>query len=148
MNLTPFKFEHAKALLEDGINDDRNNPSFGVDALQNFEQPEMAFTGISNGYLIAISGIRSLYPGVGEAWLIAGKDIGKHKVSVARACRRWIRKIANEQGLHRVQAHMKTEWTELSRWAQFLGMQREGTIRQMTPQREDYDLWAWINNGH
>jgi len=46
-----------------------------------------------------------------------------------------------------VQAHMKTDWAELSRWAHFLGMEREGTIKQMTPDREDYDLWAWINNG-
>lgn len=147
MILAPFEKAHAQELLAEGINDERARPTFGVDVLGDFSQPDMAYTFIDRGHLIAISGVQPLYPGVGEAWLIGSDRLSAHRVSVSRTCRRWMRKIANEEGLHRVQAHMKTEWAELSRWAQFLGMEREGTIKQMTPDREDYDLWAWINNG-
>tara|TARA_R100000995_G_scaffold84740_1_gene64567 strand:- start:3012 stop:3458 length:447 start_codon:yes stop_codon:yes gene_type:complete len=142
--LAPFEFEHAEALLADDVNDDRNRPSFGTEMLEHFAQPDMAFTFINHGHLIAISGIQPLWPGVGEAWLLASDKLDAHKISVSRICKRWMRKIADEQELHRVQAHMQTDWPELSRWARFLGMEYEGTIRQMTPNREDYDMFSWV----
>tara|TARA_R100000700_G_scaffold37257_1_gene47238 strand:+ start:3600 stop:4040 length:441 start_codon:yes stop_codon:yes gene_type:complete len=140
--LAPFEFEHAEALLAENLNDDRNRPSFGF--VEHLVQRDMAFTFIDHGHLIAISGIQPLWPGAGEAWLMASDKLDTHKISVSRICRRWMRKIANEQDLHRVQAHMKSDWPELSRWARFLGMEFEGTIRQMTPDREDYDMYSWV----
>ena len=144
MILAPFEFEHAEALLAENLNDDRNRPSFGLEMLELFAAPDMAFTFIDHGHLIAISGIQPLWSGVGEAWLMASDKLDAHKVAVARICRRWMRKIADEQDLHRVQAHMKSDWPELWRWARFLGMEYEGTVRQMTPDRQSYDMFSWV----
>tara|TARA_R100001082_G_C4339082_1_gene149238 strand:+ start:162 stop:611 length:450 start_codon:yes stop_codon:yes gene_type:complete len=142
--LAPFEFKHAEALLAENVNDDRNRPSFGTEMLEHFEQPDMAFTFIDHGHLIAIAGIQPLWPGVGEAWLLASDKLDAHKISVSRLCKRLMRQVADEQELHRVQAHMKSDWPQLSRWARFLGMEFEGTIRQMTPDREDYDMFSLV----
>jgi len=127
VRLIPFEVLHAEELIAGELSDERNRPSFG--------------------HLVFSGGIAPLWEGVGEAWILGADRVPQHTVAVARICKRYIYRIAKEQKLHRVQAHMKSDWPELARWASFLGMQHEGTVRQMTTKKENYELYSVVSDG-
>jgi len=110
-------------------------------------QEGMAFRGIDNGYLVGAAGIFPLWEGVGEAWFLGASRVGKHQIRVARLVREGLLQIAEEQGMWRVQAAMRSDWPELKRWAKFLGMEHEGTMRRYGANKLDYERWAWLD-GH
>ena len=119
MRIIPFELAHGEALLEDELNDERNRPApeFG-----NF-MPTM----------------------VHEAWLLGANRLGKHKIRVAKEVRKGLHRIAEEQGMWRIQAAMRSDWPELARWARFLKMKHEGTMRKFGANKLDYERWAWVD---
>lgn len=143
MRLVPFEVAHGEALLEAGLNDDRNRPeaAFG-DFIPTMVHADMAFTAIATGHLVAAAGIIPLWEGVGEAWFLGASRLGKHQRSVLRLVRKGLVRVADEQGLWRVQAVMRSDWPELARWARFLGMKHEGTMRKYGANKLDYERYA------
>jgi hypothetical protein len=117
VRIIPFELAHGEALLEDELNDERNRPApeFG-NFMPTMVHEDMAFTGIDNGYLVAAAGILPIWKGVGEAWLLGANRLGKHKIRVAKA-----------------------------RWARFLGMKHEGTMKKFGANGLDYERWAWVD---
>ncbi|WP_341713785.1 hypothetical protein [Erythrobacter sp.] len=105
----------------------------------------MAFTGIDNGHLVGAAGIFPLWEGVGEAWLLGADRMKRHPLSAGRMVRRRLHEIANAHGMWRVQAAMRSDWPELARWAKFLGMKHEGTMRRYGVDGQDYERWAWVD---
>jgi len=148
MRLVPFEVAHSEDLLSGNLNDERNRPS---NKLGNFipalVQEGMAFTGIDNGYLVGAAGIYPLWHGVGEAWLLGADRMKNYPLSAARMVRRQLHQIAAAHGMWRVQAAMRSDWPELARWARFLGMEHEGTMRRYGVDGQDYERWAWVD-GH
>lgn len=147
MRLVPFEAAHGEALLDGKLNDDRNRPAaaFG-DFVPTLVHEGMAFSAIDNGYLVGAAGICPLWPGVGEAWLLGADRLTKHSISAAKAARTGLLDVAKAHGFWRVQAAMRSDWPELKRWARFLGMQHEGTMRAYGADRLDYERYArvWV----
>ena len=146
MRLVPFEIAHGEALLEADLNDDRNRPApeFG-NFMPTLMHEDMAVTAIDNGYLVAAAGIFPLWEGVGEAWFLGASRVGRHQFRIAKLVREGLLRIAEEQGLWRVQAAMRSDWPELARWARFLGMKHEGTMRCYGANKLDYERWAWLD---
>ena len=145
MRLVPFEVAHGEALLAADLNDDRNRPApeFG-NFMPTLVHEGMAFTGIDNGHLVGAAGIFPLWEGVGEAWFLGASRVGKHQLRVARLVRKGLLRVADEQGLWRVQAAMRSDWPELARWARFLGMEHEGTMRRYGANGLDYERYARV----
>ena len=145
MRIIAFELAHGEALLEDELNDERNRPSaeFG-NFMPTMVHEDMAFTGIDNGYLVACAGIYPIWEGVGEAWLLGANRLGKHKTRVAKEGRKGLHRVAEDNGLWRVQAVLRRDWPELARWARFLGMEHEGTMRKFGADGFDYERYAKI----
>lgn len=143
MRLVPFEIAHGEALLEADLNDDRNRPApeFG-NFMPTLVHEGMAFTGIDNGHLIGAAGIFPLWQGVGEAWFLGASRVGRHQFRVARLVREKLNEIAQEQGMWRVQAAMRSDWPELKRWARFLGMEHEGHMSMYGANKLDYERYA------
>ena len=145
MRLVPFEPAHADALLEGQLNDDRNRPSPKLGSFApTLVHEGMAFTAIDNGYLVASGGIAPLWEGVGEAWLLGAERVEKHRRYVARAVHQHMLQVVEKKGLWRVQAAMRSDWPELKRWARFLGMQHEGTMRAYGADGLDYERYARV----
>ena len=145
MRIVPFQAEHGFALVAGQLNNDKNRPSpnFG-NFIPELVQQDMAFTGIENGHLIVVSGVYVLWSGVGEGWFLASKKIEDHKVAAIRAVKKGLKKIITDNGLHRVQAAVRSDWKDANRLARYLGMQHEGTMRQYGIEKEDFERWAWV----
>jgi hypothetical protein len=146
VRIIPFEAAHAEEILAGNLNDERNRPAaqFG-DFIPGLVVEDMAFTGVDNGYIIGAAGIYPLWQGVGEAWFIGADRATKNKTAVARAVRDGLYAIAADKKLRRVQAAMRSDWPHLARWARYLGMSHEGSMRLYGADGSDYERWAWID---
>ena len=146
MIVVDYEPGHADDILQSKMNDERGRPSeeFGR-FTPTLAVPDMSFTALENGHVIAAAGIYKLWSGVGEAWLLASDRIYNNRVGVARAVRLGMKNIINEQGLWRVQTAMRSDWPLLERWATFLGMKHEGSMPKFGVDQSDWERWAWVN---
>jgi hypothetical protein len=94
-----------------------------------------------NDEAIACGGMRMLFEHSAEIWLRLSRKAGPNAVREIKAqMYRWI----EDHHLVRLQASGPTTWTNLPRWWEWLGMQREGILRNYGPHGEDYFLYSWV----
>ena len=87
-----------------------------------------AFSLFADGVIIAIAGIAIIWPGMGEAWALFGKDFKKHKITIHRETLRGLKWIAAKHGLRRIQAAADRDNPMTSRWLYSLGFKFEGIM--------------------
>ena len=145
MRIVPFEAAHGRALLQGGINDERNRPSPWVaEFIDLLVHEELAFTAIDNGHLILSAGVYQLWPGVAEVWFLASDRLGKPSVSLFKHIKKDLLRIAEEHGFWRLQAATRTGWNDAERLVRFIGMKHEGTMKQYSSDRKDFERWALI----
>ena len=91
--------------------------------------------------VIMCGGIRNLWNGVGESWMLFSKT--RNGPSVLKYARNWLDSTIAEYGYHRVQAVISigSRW---SRTARFFGFQFEASLKSFGPGREDMALYSRI----
>ena len=145
MIMVDYKPEHIESIL-DGDMSKMARKSFGMaeDIAHGLVAPGLAFTGLIDGYVIASAGIKPLWPGVGEAWIVASDNMPKKKLSVIKLIRENFDSMIQENNLVRVQASVRSDWLEAKRFAEFLGFEHEGIMRKYGPDGQDYLRMARI----
>jgi len=104
-----------------------------------YEKWKPNVTGIIDGKIVACGGLRILWDGVGEVWLMVSRDYPIHAVVLLkRQMYEWMR----DYGLRRVQSIVRFDWKEGNRFAQWSGMKFEGVMRKMYCDGSDANLWA------
>ena len=145
IRVVPFIPEHLDDILSGELNSDKNRPMKIIgEVSSSLVVPEMSFSAIANGHLIGSCGIIPFWHGVGEAWVCATNRISDHPVDIARMIKLGFKDLRDEKELHRVQGMMRTDWPELKKWADFLEMKFEGTMKKFGSDGEDYNRYAWV----
>jgi hypothetical protein len=93
-----------------------------------------------NGEIIGCGGIRRLWDGVGEAWGVPSKIIGKHGKAVYGAVQEFFEKHRNE--FHRIQA--TAGFDKAAQFLESLGFEYEGTLRKYGPSGTDFRMYAIV----
>ena len=78
---------------------------------KNLEQDNLAFTGMIDGKPIFAAGMKIIWDGVAEGWVLATKDALDHPLLVARAIRKDFARIAKENNINRVQTAVRANYT-------------------------------------
>lgn len=143
MKIVPFKIEHALSLSvrphEDEI---KNHPDFEKWAKLNGEN--IGFSGFCDGVLIGCGGIRTIWNGVGEAWVLGSKEVYKHPKSAFKNVRNYLDKIIKEHNFWRIQAHVRTDNARGVRFVQMLGFKIEGKMHKFNPDGTDSYLFGKV----
>jgi len=82
-----------------------------------------------DGQFLAAAGIHEPWAGVGEVWAVVSIWLNGEGLRFALACRRRMEKEAREMGLHRIQAHVRTDDYIALRFAAYMGLKEEGAPR-------------------
>lgn len=144
MKIVPFKYEHAlEILVRDHDADLKENENFRKWAEMNV-MPGMSYTGLYEGRPVMCAGVRTLWPGVGEAWILLSPEIVNFKKEMYYTVIQYLEKIIKENGLWRVQAHARTDVPVAVRFLEHLGFEREGLMRKFDPQGRDCFLYALV----
>lgn len=99
-----------------------------------------AYAGICNGTVMAIAGLSKQWEGRAIAWSLLSPNIGHHFIEIHRA----VKRALAQTHMRRIEAHVDPTFASAVRWIQMLGFEREGVMKQFSPDGRDMDLYARI----
>lgn len=106
-----------------------------------------AWSILRDGKALACGGAVRFWPGVGELWLWLGREAQENPVALARWARRALGLLCGREGFVRLQAHVRADDETAGRFAEFLGLEREGVCPGYGPDQTTHHLygryWEW-----
>lgn len=106
-----------------------------------WQTPGGKFAIIRDGSPVALLGVVPVWPGVGQAWLIATPEVGNYGVEVMRVSKRIIKTLLDLE-MHRIHAYSAAFHTQAHRWLEMTGFRRESTLKQYGKTGEDFYCYA------
>ena len=145
LHIVPYKGEHGIYIMKQQMNHvlmDKDM-EFDGDAM-NLEQDNLAFTGLINDKPIFAAGMKLIWNGVAEGWVLATKEVLNHPLLVAKAIKKDFARIAKENNINRVQTAVRENYTTGLKFAKWLGLEQEGLMRKFGFDGSDQYMYARI----
>ncbi len=93
---------------------------------------------------VAIVGCIMVLPGVGNLWAIISDGARGNGAFMTKLCKEIINDFFKTKALHRAQAMIRPEVKENVRWIKSLGFEYESTMKAITPDKEDLDMYRMV----
>jgi len=106
---------------------------------------EFTYTIVARGKPICIFGLRPYWKGVGEVWLLPGKDIHKHPIAVVKECRGFLDEMMYEYDLKRLQIAVSVANDTAYKFAKALYFKYESLMERFGPEGEDYYMMVRLS---
>ena len=123
LQIVPYIATHGKIILANQMNHvlmDKD-AEFEGDAKQ-LEQQGLAYTCIINDEPIASAGMKVIWDGVAEGWVLATNKVWNHPLVIARAIKKNFTRLAKENNIKRVQTAVRADFTIGLKFASWLGL--------------------------
>jgi RimJ/RimL family protein N-acetyltransferase len=148
LHIVPYTKEHGQFILSCQMNHkvleaDRHYINVEGDA-KNLEQDHLAFTGVVNNKAIFAAGMKIIWGQVAEGWVIASSEMWKHPIGVAKAIKKDFARVAKENNITRVQSAIRKDFKQGLRFAEWLGLEREGLMKKFGFDGTDQYMYARI----
>jgi len=148
LHITPYTKEHGQFILSCQMNHkileaDSEYIKVMGDA-KNLEQDHLAFTGIVNNKPIFAAGMKMVWGQVAEGWVIATDEMWKHPIAISKAIKKDFARVAKEQNIKRVQRGVRKDFKTGIRFAEWLGLEREGLMKNWGFDGTDQYMYARI----
>ena len=148
LHIVPYTKAHGQFILSCQMNHkvleaDRHYINVEGDA-KNLEQDHLAFTGIVNHKPIFAAGMKIIWGQVAEGWVIASSEMWKHPIGVAKAIKNDFARVAKENNITRVQSGIRKDFKQGLRFAEWLGLEKEGLMKKWGFDGSDQYLYARI----
>ena len=143
--IVPYKTGHGKDMIAFGLNDKLMDydATFEENRID-FALAGLSFTLLCNSEPVCSGGIVPLWYGVAEGWVISSKRIFQNKIKAARLIKRRTDLLCNNNKIWRLQTAVKANFTLGVRFAEFLGLKKEGLMEKYGPDKTDYFRMAKI----
>ena len=131
LHIVPYIANHGKIILSSQMNHALMDKDAEFDGeTMNLEQPGLAFTCMINNEPIASAGMKLLWDGVAEGWVLATSKVWNHPLVIARAIKKNFARLAMEHKIHRVQTAVRAEFGIGIKFAKWLGLENEGLMKR------------------
>lgn len=131
--IIPYVANHGKIIMASQLN--HVISQLEVDYIKessNLEEKDMAFTCVINDKIIASAGIKKIWNGVGEGWVLATDKIWNYPLTIAKAIKQNFEYVAKSNNIKRVQTAVRADYGIGIRFAKWLGLQNEGLMKHYT----------------
>jgi len=145
LHIVPYTKAHGTYILSQQMNHvlmDKDAKFEGE--TMNLEEQGLAFTGLINNEPIFAAGMKPIWKGVAEGWVLATAKVWKHPLLVAKAIKKDFARVAKEHGLWRVQTAVRSNFAQGLRFAKWLGLEDEGIMKQYGFDKTDHNRYARI----
>lgn len=147
--IIPYERSHTDEILTFGMNDkllenDANCEEGRID----YGIPGLSFTLLADNNIVLCGGITPLWDGVAEGWVIASKRIYEHKIKSVSAIKKRLDLLCINNKIWRVQTSVKENFKVGVRFAEWLGLEKEGLMRMYGPDKTNYIRMAKIYELH
>lgn len=123
-----------------------------IDLKENYAQGECpkvvcttAFTLLVDETVIAIIGGFPFVPGVVHFWAFLSKQVRKYPVEFHKVCLDILDWYEKHEKPRRIQWEVRADYPMGQKWAESLGLKREGLMRSWMPDGTDCYLYARLN---
>lgn len=134
----PFRYQHLD-LFEMRHHEQLNMPNINLELIAEYAVADALID--KNGDVMAVIGFFKCWDGVAEVFVIPSKYVDQCKTAFVRHVKRELDRIILENGFHRVHTYSLAD-DVTDRWMEFLGFVKEGTMKQYTKNKDDYNMWA------
>ena len=147
--IIPYERSHTDEILTFGMNDkllenDANCEEGRID----YGIPGLSFTLLADNNIVLCGGITPLWDGVAEGWVIASKRIYEHKIKSVSAIKKRLDLLCINNKIWRVQTSVKEDFKVGVRFAEWLGLEKEGLMKMYGPDKTNYIRMAKIYELH
>jgi len=147
--IVPYESTHGDDIITFGMND----KLMEIDAEFTENRIDIALPGLSytlliNNNPICSGGIYPLWDGVAEGWVMSSKRIFDYKIKAASLIKRRLNLLCNNNKIKRLQTSVKANFETGIRFAEWLGLKKEGLMVQYGPDGSDYYRMAKIYELH
>lgn len=139
MTFTPYRA--ADALLIKA-----REPYPGDQVAQELERRGPGWTVWDGQTPVMCAGVAVLWPGVGEVWMFVSDWVIKHPLFFHRACRQYLDQAVDNLHLWRIQSYVRANEPAYLKWAEFMGFEPEGVLRQYGPDRVNYVMYGKVKH--
>lgn len=143
INIVKYRGEHGQYIMKQEMNHSLMDEDMKFRAnAKLLEQENLAFTGMINGKPIFAAGMKIIWDGVAEGWVLATKDALDHPIAVAKAIKKDFARIAKENNINRVQTAVRANYTTGLKFAKWLGLEEEGLMKKFGFDGSDQYMYA------
>jgi hypothetical protein len=103
-----------------------------------------AYSVFSDGDLFMCGGVRRIWGGSGEAWMLYSPAVVRLKLAAVKTIKRLLEDIIAREGYYRVQSFIPVRIRQAAKMLEMLGFEREGLLRRYGPDGEDNYLYARV----
>ena len=128
--IIPYLKEHGDEIYAFGMND----KLMEIDASFTENRLDTAIIGLSytllaDNNIILAGGIIPIWDGVAEGWVMSSKRVFDHKIRAASAVKKRLDYLCINNKIFRLQTAVKEEFLIGVRFAEWLGLQKEGLMK-------------------
>ena len=130
LHIVPYTREHGQFILSCQMNHKilEADRKYMEDA-KNLVEQNLAFTGLVNNNPIFAAGMKIIWGQVAEGWVIATNEIWKCPIGVAKAIKKDFANVARQHNIKRVQTAIRKDFKQGLRFAEWLGLENEGLMK-------------------
>ena len=138
-HIVPLRYEHISRLppTDDSIEYMKYIPGY-LDYIWDNSADGWSWAAIGKGKVIAIFGLRMIWSGLAEMWMVPGKGLDRHAISLVRGARAVTDSALSDYGVRRLQITVKVENDTAFRFAKALHFEVESIMRRFGPEGSDY----------
>ena len=128
--IIPYLKEHGDEIYAFGMNDKlmEIDASFTDNRLDT-AIPGLSYTLLVDNNIILAGGIIPIWNGVAEGWVMSSKRVFDHKIRAASAVKKRLDYLCINNKIRRLQTSVKEEFLTGVRFAEWLGLQKEGLMK-------------------
>lgn len=147
--IIPYSKIHGDEIIAHGMND----KLMDIDASYTENRidvgiPGLSFSLLADNQLVLAGGVYPLWPGVAEGWVLSSKRVFDHKIKSASIVKKRLDLICNNNNIWRLQTSVKEKFLTGIRFAEWLGLKKEGLMQMYGPDKTNYYRMAKIYELH
>ncbi len=137
--IVPLRYEHLARMrmAEDSKEYMEYIPNY-IDYIWDNSEDGWSWAGIGRGKVVTVFGIRHIWHGLAEMWMVPGEGLSKHAISLVRGARAVTDIALQDYGVRRLQICVKVENDSAFKFAKALHFEVESVMRKFGPEGADY----------
>ena len=143
--IVPYEKRHGDEIVAFGMNDKlmEIDASFTENRID-IAVPGLSYTLLCDNKPILGGGIYPLWNGVAEGWVISSKKVHDHKIKSAASVKKRLDLLCTNNKIWRLQTSVKEDFKTGIRFAEWLGLKKEGLMTMYGPDKTNYHRMAKI----
>lgn len=147
--IIPYERSHADEIITFGMNEKLlENDASAEEGRIDYGIPGLSFTLLADNNIVLCGGVTPLWDGVAEGWVIASKRIFEHKIKSVSTIKERLDLLCYNNNIWRLQTSVKENFKTGVRFAEWLGLKKEGLMLMYGPDKTNYYRMAKIYELH